>query len=120
MPLALSLCTSSDVDSLVALSAAAFSAPTNANVFPNTPTVNAFRTRRAYHTFKYDSFAVWVKIVDAELPLKEQLVAYAKWAKPHSKEELEKSGYMDLIMEKGKDGLPGECNRELIWKAEEA
>ncbi|KAJ4344629.1 uncharacterized protein N0V89_012373 [Didymosphaeria variabile] len=116
MPLALSRCTTSDVDDIVRLSAAAFSAPTNANVFPNTPTVNAFRTARAQHTIQHDPFSLFLKIVDTELPPEEQFIAYAKWAKPHSKEELRDSGYVDLLMS---DELPKECDRALIWKAEE-
>ncbi|KAL1595692.1 hypothetical protein SLS60_009381 [Paraconiothyrium brasiliense] len=116
MPLTLTLCTRSDVDDIVRLSAAAFSAPTNANVFPNTPAVNAFRTARAHHTFQHDPFALFLKIIDTELQREEQVIAYAKWAKPHSKEELRKSGYVDLLMS---DELPKECDRALIWKAEE-
>lgn len=116
MPLLLTSCGPNDTPSIVSLSAAAFSAPTNANIFPNTPAVNAFRAKRANHSFQHDPFLVFHKIIDTDLPPEEQLVAYAKWAKPHTKEELAKSGYVDLIM--GEE-LPKDCNRELILKTEE-
>ncbi|KAF2441123.1 hypothetical protein P171DRAFT_524089 [Karstenula rhodostoma CBS 690.94] len=116
MPLTLTPCTPSDIPSLVSLSAAAFSAPTPNNVFPDTPAVNAFRTARLAHTFAADPFALFTKIVDTDLPPSEQIVAFTKWTVPHSKEAEAESGYVDLVMS---EALPGECDREGILEKEE-
>ncbi|KAL5391374.1 hypothetical protein DPSP01_001247 [Paraphaeosphaeria sporulosa] len=115
MPLSVEQCTPQDIPSLVSLSTAAFSAPTPANVFPDTPAVNAFRTKRLEHTLAEDPFAVFTKIVDTDL--EDEIVAFAKWMRPHSREEAEKSGYVDLVM--SRDELPRECRREVIWGREE-
>lgn len=115
MPLTLLPCTPDDTPSLVRLNAAAFSRPSPINVFPNTPAVNAFRAARAQHAFQNDPFTLFIKIVDTDLPADEQLIAMAKWAKPHSEEERKQSGYVDLLLT---DALPAECDRALIEGSE--
>ena len=111
MPLNLEVCTLDDVPAIVRISAAAFGTPSPINVFPDTPVVNAFRKKRALHSFQHDPFLIFTKIVDTELPPEEHIIAFAKWTKPHTKEERTKSGFTDLLMT---DELPAECNRQLI------
>jgi hypothetical protein len=111
MPLVLEKCTLDDIPAIVRISAAAFGKPSPINVFPDTPTVNAFRKKRAMHSVQHDPFLIFIKIVDPELPPDQQIIAFAKWAKPHTKEERAKSGFTDLLMT---DELPAECNRQLI------
>ncbi|KAL5450428.1 hypothetical protein PMIN06_006564 [Paraphaeosphaeria minitans] len=99
MPLLLESCTPHDIPSLVALSADAFSAPTPTNVFLDTPAVHAFRIKRLRHTFARDPWAVFTKAVDTALPADAQVVAFAKWTRPHSRalgEEEGAGGYVDL------------------------
>ncbi|KAL5420614.1 hypothetical protein PMIN04_006326 [Paraphaeosphaeria minitans] len=112
MPLLLESCTPHDIPSLVALSADAFSAPTPTNVFLDTPAVHAFRIKRLRHTFARDPWAVFTKAVDTALPADAQVVAFAKWTRPHSRalgEEEGAGGYVDLVM--SREELPGECAR---------
>lgn len=111
MPLILENCTLDDTPAIVRISAAAFGKPSPINVFPDTPTVNAFRTKRAMHSLQHDPFLKFIKIVDTELPSNQQVIAFAKWTKPHTKEDQAKSGFTDLLMT---DELPAECNRQLI------
>lgn len=111
MPLDLSFCTEADAPAIVRLSAAAFSTPTPSNVFPDTPAVNAFRLRRFVHSINHDPFAVFVKIVDDEVPEEERLVAMGKWTRPYTPEEKMASEFVDLVRS---DELPKECNREVI------